>query len=143
MSGKTWKKTVLIITLLLLIIVFSGWYFYPVIMWKYMQSDDDSDTMGQYYQIKPSVIDWVTEPPGHWKEINIAAEVPGWKRFKPAQEWLDKWKTSERNATADVRLAFNEFLKNQSTIPVNSPERREELFAKFIIWWNKQAKTSQ
>lgn len=84
--------------------------------------------------------------PGHhqkWKEINIAAEVPGWKRFKPAQEWLDKWKTSERNATADVRLAFNEFLKNQSTIPVNSPERREELFAKFIIWWNKQAKTSQ
>lgn len=24
-----------------------------------------------------------------WKEVNIAAEVPGWTRFKPAQQWLD------------------------------------------------------
>jgi uncharacterized protein len=25
-----------------------------------------------------------------WREINLAADVPGWKRFKPAQLWLDK-----------------------------------------------------
>lgn len=84
--------------------------------------------------------------PGHhqkWKEINIAAEVPGWKRFGPAQEWLDKWKNTEKNATADVRVAFNEFLKNQNSIPVNSVARREELFAKFIVWWKKQAKNTQ
>jgi hypothetical protein len=23
-----------------------------------------------------------------WREINLAAEVPGWTRFKPAAEWL-------------------------------------------------------
>ncbi len=84
--------------------------------------------------------------PGHhpkWKEINIAAEVPGWKRFGPAQEWLDKWKNTEKNATADVRLAFNEFLKSQNTVSVDSPQRREELFAKFMRWWSKEANSSK
>lgn len=25
-----------------------------------------------------------------WKEVNLAAEVPGWTRFQAAQEWLDR-----------------------------------------------------
>ncbi|MBV1706146.1 MAG: transporter [Hyphomicrobiales bacterium] len=31
-------------------------------------------------------------PPRHpkWRDINIAATIPGWTRFKPAQEWIDK-----------------------------------------------------
>jgi TRAP-type uncharacterized transport system substrate-binding protein len=84
--------------------------------------------------------------PGHhrkWKEINIAAEVPGWERFEPAKQWLDKWKNSEKSATADVRLAFNEFLKSQSTVTVGSPQRREELFAKFMRWWSQEVKSSE
>jgi TRAP-type uncharacterized transport system substrate-binding protein len=84
--------------------------------------------------------------PGHhpkWKEINLAAEVPGWKRLGPAQEWLDKSKSSEKNATADVRRAFNNFLQTQNTVSVSSPERREELFAKFIKWWSKETTASQ
>ena len=32
-----------------------------------------------------------------WKEMNIAAEVPGWKRFPPAQERLDKELKKRRN----------------------------------------------
>jgi uncharacterized protein len=32
------------------------------------------------------------KPPRHpkWREVNLAATVPGWTRFQPAQEWLDK-----------------------------------------------------
>ena len=31
-------------------------------------------------------------PPRHpkWRDINIAATIPGWTRFKPAQQWIDK-----------------------------------------------------
>jgi uncharacterized protein len=31
------------------------------------------------------------KPPRHpkWREVNLAATVPGWTRFKPAQDWLD------------------------------------------------------
>ena len=32
------------------------------------------------------------KPPRHpkWKEVNLAATMPGWTRFKPAQDWLDR-----------------------------------------------------
>jgi uncharacterized protein len=32
------------------------------------------------------------QPPRHpkWQEVNLAATVPGWKRFPAAQEWLQR-----------------------------------------------------
>src|SRR6201991_2372766 len=32
------------------------------------------------------------KPPFHpkWKEVSLAAPLPGWTRFRPAQEWLDQ-----------------------------------------------------
>jgi TRAP-type uncharacterized transport system substrate-binding protein len=72
-----------------------------------------------------------------WKEINIASEVPGWTRFKPAQDWLDNRQKAEKNATAEVRVAFDQFLRGQGAAPI-SPEQREQLFAQFMQWWNTQ-----
>jgi uncharacterized protein len=80
-----------------------------------------------------------------WKEINLAANVPGWTRFQPAQEWLDQWKQSENTASTEVRVAFDQFLRsraNGSASGVVTPEQREALFAQFMDWWNRQ-KTSQ
>ena len=28
-----------------------------------------------------------------WREVNLAADVPGWRRFAPAQKWLDRAQT--------------------------------------------------
>jgi TRAP-type uncharacterized transport system substrate-binding protein len=83
-----------------------------------------------------------------WKEINVAANVPGWTRFQPAQEWLDQWKQSEKqsekSASSEVRVAFDEFLKSRggsASRPITQ-EQREALFAQFMDWWNSK-KTSQ
>jgi uncharacterized protein len=38
-----------------------------------------------------------------WREVNIAADVPGWKRFKAAQIWLDK--AAKEKSAASVPLA--------------------------------------
>jgi uncharacterized protein len=81
-----------------------------------------------------------------WKEINLAANVPGWTRFQPAQEWLDKWKQSENTASSEVRTAFDQFLKSKangtaSARPI-SQEQREALFGQFMEWWTTQ-RTSQ
>jgi TRAP transporter TAXI family solute receptor len=35
-----------------------------------------------------------------WREVNLSADVPGWKRFKPAQEWLDKTAKTTTGTTA-------------------------------------------
>jgi hypothetical protein len=37
-----------------------------------------------------SKFDQFQQPPRHpkWREVNLTAEVPGWTRFQPAQDWL-------------------------------------------------------
>ena len=43
-----------------------------------------------------------------WKEINLAADVPGWVRFKPAQAWLDGQKTA---STGEPRKSKTSMLR--------------------------------
>jgi TRAP-type uncharacterized transport system substrate-binding protein len=73
------------------------------------------------------------EPPRHpkWREVNLAAELPGWARFAPAEEWLHRHQADER------RRAFEAFLdeearKSGGTAPA-APER-EALFERFLRW---------
>lgn len=86
-----------------------------------------------------SNIDKFNSPARHpkWKEINLASEVPGWTRFKAAQEWLEQRKQAEANATGEVRVAFDDFLRSQGATTL-APERREALFSQFMRWWNTQ-----
>jgi uncharacterized protein len=79
-----------------------------------------------------------------WKEINLAANVPGWTRFQPAQDWLDRWKQSEKSASTEVRAAFDQFLKTQNTGSSRAitQEQREVLFGQFMDWWSRK-KTTQ
>jgi uncharacterized protein len=51
-----------------------------------------------------------------WQETNLAAEVPGWIRFKPAQQWLDGKRQRHENVVADTGSdptsnPFDEFLE--------------------------------
>ncbi len=77
-----------------------------------------------------------------WKEINLAANVPGWTRFAAAQEWLNQWKQSEKTASSEVRAAFDDFLKSRGNTRPITQDQRETLFSQFLEWWNTQ-KTSQ
>jgi uncharacterized protein len=48
------------------------------------------------------------KPPRHvkWREVNIAATLPGWTRFPAAQEWLDQHRPDEaRNNAAQPSVA--------------------------------------
>ncbi len=81
-----------------------------------------------------------------WREINLAATIPGWKRFDGAEEWLARSReeaaaavsaAAKKNATE--RSQLNEFVARQgprtSTV---SAEDREALFQEFLKW--KQAR---
>jgi len=83
-----------------------------------------------------------------WQEVNLAAELPGWTRFQPAQDWLDR-----RTATAGVgynialRNSFEEFLafvyeSGGANRPSASAQSREALFARFLEWRNRQQEQS-
>jgi uncharacterized protein len=81
------------------------------------------------------------QPPHHpkWSEVNLAAELPGWKRFPPAAAWL------QRNAVAaapqldekTLRTIFAKFLDERSKAAgsqVLSLQQKDELFDQFERW---------
>ncbi len=39
-----------------------------------------------------------------WKDVDLAAEIPGWQRFKPAQEWLDRDRQLPIEDTVQLRV---------------------------------------
>lgn len=83
------------------------------------------------------------EKPRHpkWKEVNLAAEIPGWTRFKAAQEWLDEHR---QTASPKLRSAFEEFLKSSASGEVNlSKEQKDALFSQFVKWQRAKEKAKR
>ena len=76
------------------------------------------------------------QPPFHpkWREVSLDASLPGWVRFRPAQEWLDR--NGNTTAASDIHEKFEQFLtQNQARLlgPIRS-EDREALFHQFLEW---------
>ena len=66
-------------------------------------------------------------PPFHpkWRDINLAATVPGWTRFSVAQHMLDHI-TSQQSS-------FQTFLSTRSQMPTSDADR-DALFQDFLQW---------
>jgi TRAP transporter TAXI family solute receptor len=93
---------------------------------------------GRYYKIKRFVeaffakFDEFLKPPRHpkWQEVNLAADVPGWKRFEPARAWLA---SNAGDAEKEVS-EFKTFLEATGQATALSAEDQEELFKRFLKW---------
>src|SRR5215212_10539231 len=76
-----------------------------------------------------------------WKEVNLSATVPGWQRFKAAQDWLDR-ETRQASPKAQEQL-FNQFVDSQGSQPNQlSAAERERLFQEFLAWQQARGKKS-
>ena len=73
-----------------------------------------------------------------WKDVNLAATVPGWQRFKPLTERLEK-ADRERPKAAAATTIIEEAARKQAerAAPGNSAEQ-ERLFQEFLAWRRKQ-----
>ncbi len=84
-----------------------------------------------------SKFDEFQKPPRHpkWREVNLAAEVPGWTRFQPAQDWLEQH-TLAGNAGGATQARFNEFLSQTNPIDFTkmTDPAKEALFRQFLNW---------
>jgi len=66
-----------------------------------------------------------------WREANLAAVLPGWKRFEGAEEWL---RNREKVANSE-REQFGAFLAQRvSKNAALSSEERDRLFQEFLAW---------
>src|SRR6202790_3391981 len=92
-----------------------------------------------------SKIDQFNSPSRHpkWREVNLAAEMPGWVRFKPAADWLAAHRNQAvsanpdstlRQSSPELRLAFEKFMQNyfaSTGRKTLTTKEREMLFARF------------
>jgi TRAP-type uncharacterized transport system substrate-binding protein len=80
------------------------------------------------------------QPPRHpkWKDVNLAATVPGWTRWSVAEEMLTQLRqASGVNAqpTAAAAAEFQAFLKEKGVSGVQaSSDQRDALFREFLQW---------
>ncbi len=68
-----------------------------------------------------------------WKEVNLAAEVPGWHRFDVADQWLRRAASA---SDAQLRRNFRAFVE-QHPAAAGAPftrQKQDELFETFLRW---------
>ena len=83
--------------------------------------------------------------PGHhpkWQEVNLAAEVPGWRRYPPADQWLQRNLQAAKAPNPDELLSmFARFVdeRRQSTggTPMTQQEK-SDLFQQYQHWQTGQ-----
>jgi uncharacterized protein len=74
-----------------------------------------------------------------WKEVNLAADVPGWERVRPAQAWLDR--AAMASKPSPQGQSFESFMKSRG-IDV-SAEQREVLFREFLAWQSDRQRAAR
>ena len=86
--------------------------------------------------------DKLLKPPYHpkWRDINLAATVPGWKRFGPAEEQLAKLVGDSAPSQRGLSQEFNSFLVTRTDArPVTNQAERDALFREFLKWRERGA----
>ena len=88
--------------------------------------------------------DKLQNPPYHgkWKDVNLAASIPGWTRFSVAETELQQLKRTRNipDQSADVEQEFRVFVGNlaQRDGATRSREDLQTLFREFMQWRDRQ-----
>ena len=82
-------------------------------------------------------------PPRHpkWKSINLAANVPGWNRFKPASEaLLQLVQQRDRKKITPSYREFKRFVESSGVARLSdlTDEQRQQFYQNFLDWMKKQ-----
>ena len=76
-----------------------------------------------------------------WREVNLTTELPGWRRFPPAQQWLDRNVSVARQNPQDFKALFSRFLdvrQQASGATPMSEQQKQGLFDEFSRWQTGQ-----
>lgn len=75
-----------------------------------------------------------------WSEVNLAAELPNWRRFPAAEQWIKRNGGGPQPQTVSdqqMRDIFAKFLDERSKAsggPAMSPQQKADLFDQFKQW---------
>jgi uncharacterized protein len=85
--------------------------------------------------------------PGHhpkWQEVNLAAEVPGWRRYPPADQWLQRNLQAAKAPNPDELLSmFARFVEERRQSTGGAPMTQQEKYDLFQQYQHWEAGLSQ
>lgn len=115
----------------------------PVVLavYNWSKENDRYRRVERFIQYYFERFETLKKPPYHpkWKEINLAAEVPGWTRFPVAQELLDKMQ--QQQAQTQTAVIDPNYARSQAAraAPGDRAEQ-ERLFQQFLEWSRQRAR---
>lgn len=85
--------------------------------------------------------------PGHhpkWQEVNISTELPGWRRYPPAEQWLRRNMQAARPPSPDdLKAMFAQYIDERRRsiggAPMTQPEK-DDLFQQYHRWEDGQSR---
>ncbi|HEY2245331.1 MAG TPA: TAXI family TRAP transporter solute-binding subunit [Xanthobacteraceae bacterium] len=112
-------------------------------VFNWQKNTDRYNRVERFIEYLFSRWDTLQHPPYHpkWRDVNLAATVPGWTRFSAAEQLLQQMQAQQQQQMQaqqqqqkqQQRAAFETFLSNQPKMPVSDADR-EDLFRKFLQW---------
>jgi uncharacterized protein len=111
-------------------------------VFNWQKNSDRYRPVQRFVEALYSKWDKFLQPPRHpkWRDVNLAATVPGWTRWSVAEEMLQKVRQDNvANEPQATSSEFTAFIKNKAASGVNiSSAQRDALFAEFMQWQQKQ-----
>ena len=111
-----------------------------LVSYNWPENTERYNRVARFVDVFFSKMEEFMKPPRHpkWKEASIAASIPGWQRFKAAEDWLKQHNMSPLPQTAEVqRMRFDRFLAERPTNASSDPATREALFREFMEWMKR------
>ncbi|MEJ2378667.1 MAG: TAXI family TRAP transporter solute-binding subunit [Pseudolabrys sp.] len=98
--------------------------------------------------VKRLFVNWdkLQHPPYHpkWRDVNLAATVPGWTRFSVAEEMLQRYESAKAASSQTLKREFGTFLsQNKNLAGPQSSSERNTLFRQFMSWRQKHGARAQ
>jgi hypothetical protein len=113
-----------------------------LISYNWPENSDRYRRVARFVDAFFSKIDEFDKPPRHpkWREASISATIPGWQRFKAAQDWLDLHRRSAASTAAAESEEFKQFLSQQNGTPHGKLSDAElvKLYDAFLEWKRNQ-----
>jgi TRAP-type uncharacterized transport system substrate-binding protein len=79
--------------------------------------------------------------PGHhpkWQEVNLSADFPGWRRYGPAEQWLNRnMQIAKAPGPEQLKAMFSHFVDERRQAMGGAPmsqQDKDDLFRQFQSW---------
>jgi TRAP-type uncharacterized transport system substrate-binding protein len=108
-----------------------------LVSFDWPENSERYNRVARFVDVFFSKIGEFLKPPRHpkWKEASLAASIPGWQRFRPAEDWLSQHHMLPVSQTAEAeKMRFDRFLAEKRSAGNIDTVTRDELFSQFLEW---------